>query len=131
MADQKDVEYQIREAAYTWCKSLCECAGVADETVTFWNRLTASPGVYSEYVYYMINQNFACQYKVEGVSLVDILVWQVDYFKAGMDMGRTERDNPDRLLFSAFKTMLDMEQNPKKYAKAFHEDTGTDYPGKY
>lgn len=123
---------EIMAAAHEWCIALCECAGVSEEECkTFWDRLVSSEGVYSEYVYYMMHQNFACKYKVHDISLVDILVWQIDYFKAGLDMGRSERENPDRMLYSAFKSMLDMEADPETYVSAYRTDTGTDYPGKY
>jgi len=123
-------EEQVYEAAHTWSKALCECAGCADYADTFWNRLVMVPGIYQEFVYYMLNQNFACKYLVQGISVVDLLVWQVDLFKAGMDMGRTEKNNPDRLLLSAFVAMLEIEEDPDR-ANRFRTDTGTDYPGKF
>lgn len=126
-----EIQSQIELAANEWCKALCECAGIPEEYEGFWSRLRASAGVYSEFVYYMLNQNFACSYKVCNISIVDIMVWQIDYFKAGLDMGRTERDNPDRMLYTAFKTMLDMEDKPEIYVAAYRSDTGTDYPGKF
>jgi len=129
---QEEINRQIYEAAHSWCVALCNCAGVSDEEGTeFWNRLIRSQGIYSEYVYYMINQNFACNYKVNSISIVDIMVWQIDHFKAGLDMGRTERENPDRMLYTAFKTMLDMEDNPDELVATYYSDTGTDYPGKF
>ena len=123
---------QINEAAHEWAYALCECAGETREYAeTFWKRLTGSEGVYGEYVHYMLNQDFACSYKIEGVTIVDIMVWQIDRFKAGMDSVRPERDNPDRMLLTAFVTMLDMEERPDELLDAYRRDTGTDYPGKF
>lgn len=133
MDNRYDINSQmIIDAAHTWSKALCECAGYDDEFAEeFWRRLRLSSGVYSEYVYYMINQNFACQYKIGGVSLVDIMVWQIDHFKASMDMDREQKRNPDLMLLTAFISMLDMEDNPEKELNRIYTDTGTDYPGKF
>jgi len=123
---------EIRQAALAWSRALCECAGENEEyAAKFWKRLNASAGVMSEFVYYMINQSFVCEYKIHDVSIVDIMVWQIDYFKAGMDMGRKEKENPDRMLLTAFATMLDMETNPEETIAKMKSDTGTDYPGKF
>ena len=80
-----------REAAWQWAKALCYYAG-EDEVFLeqFWEALTASEGIYKEFVYYLTNQTFLCQYKVEGYSVVDIMVWQMDHFKAQMDRGHDD-----------------------------------------
>lgn len=123
---------QITEAAHEWAYALCECAGETREYADrFWDRLTRSEGVYGEYVNYMLTQDFACKYSIDGVTIVDIMVWQIDRFKAGMDTVRPERDNPDRMLLTAFVTMLDMEERPEELLDAYRRDTGTDYPGKF
>lgn len=123
---------QITEAAHEWAYALCECAGETRKYAdTFWDRLTRSEGVYGEYVNYMLTQDFACTYSIDGVTIVDIMVWQIDRFKAGMDTVRPERDNPDRMLLTAFVTMLDMEERPEELLDAYRRDTGTDYPGKF
>ncbi len=122
----------ITQAAHEWAYALCECAGETKEYADiFWGRLVQSEGIYGEYVHYMLTQDFACAYTIEDVSIVDIMIWQIDRFKAGMDTVRPERDNPDRLLLTAFVTMLDMEADPVKYLDAYRKDTGTDYPGKF
>lgn len=124
--------YSVDEAARIWAYALCECAGESEEYAEyFFNRLTGSKQIYEEYVYYMIHQSFKCSYSIQGITIVDILVWQIDRFKAGMDSVREERDNPDRLLLTAFVTMLDMEESPESLVNAYRRDTGTDYPGKF
>ena len=123
---------QIEEAAHEWAGALCKCADMPEgyEDI-FWDRLQGSEGVYGEYIYYMLMQDFACKYTIEDVSIVDIMVWQIDRFKAGMDTLRPERDNPDRMLLTAFVTMLDMEDEPDRLLGEYRRDTGTDYPGKF
>lgn len=122
-----------REAAWQWAKALCYYAGEDEFFLEqFWNALTASEGVYKEFVYYLTNQSFLCQYKVEGYSVVDIMVWQMDHFKAQMDRGHDDmKQNGDKMLLMAFDTMLKMERQPEKYVLLMQSETGTDYPEKY
>lgn len=130
--DNNNMNELINEAAHTWALALCECSGYdASYAEDFWNKLTASCGVYSEYIYYMINQNFACKYQICGISIVDIMIWGLDHFKAELDTERPQKNNPDLMLLTAFETMLEMEKNPEEYVSRMHSDTGTDYPGKF
>lgn len=125
-------ELTIDDYAKIWCKELCKCAGYDEEyAYNFWNRLVKSEGVYSEYIYYMIHQDFACKYAVADATIADIMIWQIDHFKASMDMDRQQKHNPDLMLLTAFVTMLDMEDDPEGMGARLKSDTGTDYPGKF
>lgn len=121
------------EKAYQWACALCRYAG-EDEIFLqdFWLRLRQSKNVYREFVYYLENQRFLCEYKVEGYSVVDIMVWQMDHFKAQMDRGKDDmKNNGDKMLLMAFDTLLKMEQDPARYVDLMQTETGTDYEGKY
>lgn len=123
----------MEEKVYEWARALCHYAGEDEAFLQdFWQRLTQSEGVYREFAYYLEHQNFLCEYKVEGYGVVDIMVWQMDHFKAQMDRGRYEmKNNGDRMLLSAFDTMLKMEKEPERYVDLMRTETGTDYEGKY
>ena len=44
-------------------------------------------------------ENFACKAKIEGYTVVDIMVWQMDHFKARLDVDNSgTRQNGDRML---------------------------------
>ena len=119
--------------AYAWAQALCEYAG-KDETFLepFFEMLTASEGVSKEFLYYLEHQDFLCEYQVAGYSLIDIMVWQMDHFKAQLDRDREGmKSNGDRMLLEAFHTMLLMERNPQYYVNLMQTETGTDYEGKY
>lgn len=133
MADMQFTEKQIEEYALIWADELCRCAGENEEFAgQFKKKLLASPGVYGEYVYYMMHQNFASEYKIQGVSLVDIMIWQIDHFKAGLDMGKYDmRENGDKMLLMAFDTMLSMEKDPLPYLEKMKQESGSDYPDKF
>ena len=123
----------MEEKAYEWARALCHHAGENEAFLRdFWLRLKQSENIYNEFIYYLEHQNFLCQYKVAGYSVVDIMVWQMDHFKAQMDRGRDDmKNNGDKMLLMAFDTLLKMEHSPQRYVELMQTETGTDYEGKY
>lgn len=123
----------MEEKAYQWAHALCYYAGENEIFLQdFWQRLRQSVNVYQEFVYYLEHQTFLCKYTVEGYSVVDIMVWQMDHFKAQMDRGKDDmKNNGDKMLLMAFDTMLKMEHEPARYVELMQTETGTDYQGKY
>ncbi|MDE7187968.1 MAG: hypothetical protein K2O13_10750 [Lachnospiraceae bacterium] len=127
----------MKERVYQWAQALCSCAGEGEDFLKdFWEALTQSEGVYREFEYYLEHQTFLCEYKIAGYSVVDIMVWQIDHFKANLDQSKggnayTGGGSGDRMLLMAFHTMLKMEQEPEGYAALMQTETGTDYSGKY
>ena len=64
--------------------------------------------------------------------MVDIMVWQMDHFKAWLDRDTAgTKQNGDRMLLLAFDTLLKMRENPEPYIQKMQGETGTDYQGKY
>ena len=116
-----------------WVNRLCEFAGQNEEfRDEFVAKLKANADVLEEFEYYFYNGSFLGEESVEGMTLVDIMIWQMDHFKSDLDRGFYDmQSNPDKMLLMAFDTMLNMKTNPEKYISKFKTDTGTDYPGKY
>lgn len=116
-----------------WAIRLAQCAGQdGEQAQAFVAGLENSPQIQEELCYYYEHQNFLCKYQVAGYTIVDILVWQVDHFKAFLDRpDEMNRYRQDRLVWSAFHTMLEMEEHPERYQRKMQEETGTDYAGKY
>ena len=76
--------------------------------------------------------SFLCKYQVAGYTLADILVWQVDHFKAYLDRHEeVNRYKQEKLLLTSLDVMLQMEENPQIYVEKMQNETGTDYEGKY
>ena len=119
---------KVREFA----RALCEYSNKDEEFMKeFLRRLEDSPALYKEFVYYLEHQDFLCEMNVEGITVPDILVWQVDKFKSGIDEGRFElKYNADAMLLMAFNTMYDVEKDPAKYLENFRTVTGSDYEDK-
>lgn len=112
---------------------LCRYAGEdKDFESDFTERLMEDSEICQEFVYYMEHGNFACKAKVEGYTVVDIMVWQMDHFKAWLDRDTVgTKQNGDRMLLLAFDTLLKMRKDPKPYIQKMQGETGTDYQEKY
>ena len=115
------VDYFIEE--------LCRYAG-EDEAYAcnFKNALKADEEIYQEFLYYMEHQNFACKTKVCGYTVVDVLIFQIDHFRAWLDRDTTgTKQNGDRMVLLAFDTMLKMRKTPQEYLERMQGETGTDF----
>ena len=124
-----DHENEIKD----WTKLLAGNAGEDDAFVNeFIDLINGSEKIREEYIYYMINNRFLGEYSVCGMTVVDIMIWQMDHFKSDLDRGLYDmRSNPNKMLLRAFYTMLKMEKNHQSYLEKYSSDTGTDYPGKF
>ncbi len=114
-------------------KNLCRYGGEDEEfEAQFLAELSSDEEILAELTYYMDHGDFACQAKVQGYTVVDIMIWQMDHFKARLDRDNTgTRQNPDRMVLLAFDTLLKMRKEPEKYTAKMRQETGTDYEGKY
>ena len=106
-----------------------ECEGYAEE---LWTRISQSNGLLRELAYYHDYGKFLSEYKIADYTLMDILVWQVDHFKAYLDRPEEmNRYRQERLLLTTFDIMAQMEKDPKPYIDKMSKETGTDYVGKF
>lgn len=123
----------MRAEIRDWAVRLAQSAGQSTEQAeNFAVGIENSPGLWEELEYYYEHQSLLCKCQVEGYTIADILVWQVDHFKAFLDRpDEINRYDRDRLLWSAFHTMLQMQEHPEVYRRKMQEETGTDYAGKY
>ena len=108
-------------------------AGESEEyAVDLWSRIVKSNGVLRELAYYHDYGKFWGEYKVAGYSITDILVWQVDHFKAYLDRREeVNRWQPEKLFLKALDTLLLMETDPQPIVDKLQGETGTDYVGKF
>lgn len=103
-----------------------------DYAADMWRRIRSSEGVLKELAYYHDYGKFWGEYKVEGYSLTDVLVWQVDHFKAYLDRrDEVNRWRPERLLLHALDVLLQMEVDPEPLIAKMQGETGTDFVGKF
>lgn len=92
-----------------------------------WREIRNSEGLLKELAYYHDYGEFWNRYRIGGYTLADALVWQVDHFKLYMDRPRDmNRYRRERLLLSAFETMLRLEKDPAGQASKMQGETGQD-----
>lgn len=129
-------EARVELAMHTLEEYVAELSVAAGESREYaeelWGRIRKSTGVLKELAYYHDYGNFWGQYKVAGYSLTDILVWQVDHFKAYLDRREAvNRWEPERLFLHSLDVMLQMEQDPAPIVDKLQGETGTDFVGKF
>ena len=130
---QEEQLAKAMETLHRYIRMLAEKAGVDEERADeLWERITRSNGLLRELAYFHDFGEFLSEYKVAGYTLADILVWQVDHFKAYLDRPEEmNRYRQERLLFTSFDIMSKMEENPKPYIDKMQGETGTDFVGKF
>lgn len=136
MDNKLSKEEQIKAAMETlkhYVEALAQQAGESKEYADkLWERLSHSGNVLQEFAYYHDYGKFLCKYQVEGYTIADILVWQVDHFKAYMDRPNDmNRYHQEKLLLTAFDIMLQMEENPIPFKEKMINETGTDFIDKF
>lgn len=119
---------QVYECAKEMCSKANEEDGVLE---VFWEAITSHPEVYKEYEYYCEHNDFLGELNACGITVTDVLVWQIDRFKAALDEGKFAlKYNGPHMVLGAFYTMTDVCDHPEKYVIRFQSETGCDYPGK-
>lgn len=112
---------------------MAEAAGLDDEfAMDFYNRIKDDEPVLKEFITYLRTSKFLCEEKVRGYSIVDIVVWQMDHFKAFLDRDSISKNNNEcEKILMAFDTFLRMKADPEKYVRLLTEESGSDYDGKF
>lgn len=121
-----------KDKLYDYAKQLCIEANEEEGVLeVFWEAVSSHDEVLQEFSYYMEHHDFAEKLNVKGITVADILIWQIDRFKAALDEGKFAlKYNGPHMVLGAFYTMTDVVDNPDKYLARFSSESGTDYPGK-
>jgi hypothetical protein len=117
------------DALHNFILNLAKKAG-KDEAFgeDLWSRMLRSEGVLKELAYYHDTGSFWDGYEVAGFHLTDIIVWQVDHFKAYMDRhDEMNRYRTERLFVESLDIMLQMEKDPDPFIRKMREESGTDF----
>lgn len=116
------------ETLKNYVTELAKQAGMGEKWgEELWERINRSPRIRRELAYYHDYGKFLCEYEVSGYTLADIVIWQVDHFKAYMDRhDEMNRYRQERLLLTAFDVMLKMEEDPRPFISKMQNETGTD-----
>lgn len=131
--DNKSKLHITREQVKEFTRKTCLDHGLTEQFFEdFWERMLKRDDIYKEYVYYLVKQEFVSGVCIEGYHVIDVLIWQMDHFKAKLDMDTYDmKHNEAKMILSAFDTFLKMAEEPEEYVQRMQVDTGTDYPDKY
>ena len=131
--EKKDEIQKAMETLKSYLTVLGHRAVMMDEEIEdLWERMKASPSILQEFAYFHDFGDFLCKYSVAGYTIADILVWQVDHFKAYLDRREeVNRYRREKLVLMAFDILLQMEKDPDIYVEKMQTETGTDFEGKY
>lgn len=98
----------------------------------FVDSIMGNTQLLSEYEYYINNGKFLCEYSICGYTIADIIIWQMDHFKALLDNHEAmNKCNQYKMVLDGFATMISMEKNPQPYMEKMQSTTGTDFVEKY
>ncbi len=109
-------------------EKICEEAGFSTERkAALLDGLEEHPDIAEELAYYLEHRDFLCKVNVAGMTMVDVLIWQIDHFRAFLDRDTdlTKR-NPAAMGVLAAETMLRLRRDPDNVLKEYSDDTGTD-----
>ena len=122
-----------RKEIEQWIRTLGESAKEGEVFLkALAEALLEEPEAAQEFAYYMETGDFLCKMKVDGYTVIDVMVWQMDHFKARLDQDNSKtRQNGDRMVLLAFNTFLNLVKEPDQYIRKMQAETGTDYPEKY
>lgn len=113
---------------YDYISHLCEVSGyeisVGHELFA---ELKKNDHAMEEFVYYYQNEKCLCKYTIGEYSIADIMIWQMDHFRAHMDrLDNYNRYNNGSLVICTFITFLWGYNNPQELARRISSETGTD-----
>ena len=130
---QEELLNKAMETLRSYVLELSEKAGKPEGYgEDLWNRIKQSNGVLRELAYYHDYGEFYGKYEVAGYTLTDVLVWQVDHFKAYMDRHEEmNRYRTERLFLESLDVLLKMEKDPAPYVEKMKGETGTDFADKF
>ncbi len=113
---------------YEAMRELCTAAGMDGEWGDgLWGELLMDGGLMEEMVYYLEHHCFLGKKSVEGYTLIDLFVWEMDIYNLIADCGKnTESCNKETMVLRAFRTMAEMEKDPEHYKKRLSEGFGMD-----
>lgn len=126
-----DQSVQLENALNELHRFVLELTERAGESTEYgeqlWQGIRQSGGLLQELAYYHDYGSFLSKYQVAGYTLSDALIWQVDHFKLYMDRPQDmNRYRQERLLLSAFETMIQMEKDPTSLIEKMRAETGQD-----
>lgn len=114
--------------AYAVLDDLCNKAGETEALRdALWDSFLKDRELYQEFLYYAENHTIQGTLCVEGYTLLDLFVLEMDSFNLTHDTGKnTAFCNKEDMVLRAFLTMAGLKKEPDKYIKKFQQGFGMD-----
>lgn len=114
--------------AYEAMQELCRLAGETEEWGNgLWAELLTDSELLEEMIYYLEHHSFLGKASVEGYTLIDLFIWQMDIYNLIADSGKnTESCNKETMVLRAFWAMTEMKKDPAHYKKRLSDGFGMD-----
>lgn len=113
---------------YEAVQALCALAGETEEWANgLWSELLTDAELMEEMVYYLEHHSFEGKMRIEGYTLIDLFVWQMDLYNLIADSGKnTESCNKETMVLRAFRAMSGLKNDPARYKKRMSDGFGMD-----
>jgi hypothetical protein len=126
-----DENIELKKALVTlrdWTVWLGSQSGHSEEeSDRLWECIKSDTGILREFAYYHDRGEVLGEFSVQGYTLADIMIWQIDHFRAHMDrLDNDNKYNHASLLFDSFIWLVKLRQNPEEVISQFAGETGTD-----
>jgi hypothetical protein len=129
-----DINNKKQVQTFNYALNLASLAEIGNDFLAqFWNELVSCPDIYEEFFYYAEHGEFLCKFNIEGYTIIDIMVYQVDHFKSALDKPDMSKykNNGYFMVLMAFDTLLKMKADSTGYIFNMKHDSGTDLPDKF
>ena len=107
---------------------LCEYCGYEKPWIDkLWGDVIRDDEMFAELAFYLTNHTLRDGISVEGYSLTDLYVFQMDKYNLIREIGKNPPEcNKQRMVLNAFRMMVDMKADPETYIKRLEEGRGED-----
>ncbi|MCI6629301.1 MAG: hypothetical protein MSH20_00635 [Lachnospiraceae bacterium] len=129
MMHMAGIVYDARRVKiYEVMRTLCESVGLGGSWADdLWMEALADGALMEELVYFLEHGCLLDQMRIEGYSVVDLYVWQMDRYNLIADSGKnTASCSKDAMVLKALAAMADMKKRPAYYKKRLEEGPGMD-----
>ena len=113
---------------YGMLQNLCDYCNEKDSWCDeLWGYMLQNDGLYEEFVYFIVNRSLMGKMNVEGYTLIDLYVKQIDMYNVRNDLGK----NPifcmkEDMVLRSFLMMGRLLEAPETYKKKLEDSFGMD-----
>lgn len=113
---------------YGMLQDLCDYCGEKESWCDeLWGYMIHNDELYEEFVYFIVNRSLMGKMNVEGYTLIDLYVKQIDMYNVRNDLGK----NPifcmkEDMVLRSFLMMGRLLETPETYKKKLEDGFGMD-----